>query len=114
MIALTCPGGTFRISFLSNKCYLETGFEGHPLAESRRLSPAGSQAQVSIDTLYTLLSGTTEEIAKPEHRAGELKERELVSRGLLEASSESAEAFELMEEDFNPVPVGVPASIEMI
>ena len=30
--------------------------------------------------MHTLLSGTTEEIAKPEQRAGELKERELVPR----------------------------------
>lgn len=50
-----------------------------------------------------MVSRASDEVLKPDHRAGELDEGEVVTRGLLEARGEGPEPLEVVEEDFDEV-----------
>lgn len=59
-----------------------------------------------------MVSRASGEVLKPDHRACDLEEGEIVPRGLLEARGKSPEALEVVKEDLDAVAYGVSASVE--
>jgi hypothetical protein len=57
-------------------------------------------------------SHASEQFVEPNHRAGELKQGEIVSRGLFEAGGDGAEALQVVEEKFDMVALCVSLSVE--
>lgn len=89
-----------------------------PLSDARegahgpRMTLQGSRAPPRRGSGSMPLSRAPQQVLKPDHRARDVEEREVIPRGLLEARSEGPESLEVMEEDLDTVALTVSTTVK--